>query len=297
MTRAAPAPRSQPEDAWLRDLVPMRPQGPIELIDRATQVLRTRLADLLVVSLGVNVPIWLVLALVLRTEWARGLTDNVQWFWSSVIPEPFLFATAGNGAHGTLAFVLGRALPSVGLAVTGAAAGVLVAAWSSGRPMTGGQALATVARRGHKLLALWALVHLLELVTVIGLFLGPLVFGITAPLWGMEGTAVWKTITRSWRLCFSQFMRVAVVVVLSTALATLIGALLGGAPLLFLFGLAGQWIDLSGTAVVSLAGVLPHLVMDPLLALSMALLALDLRVRVEGADLQADLAELQGARG
>ncbi len=58
---------------------------------------------------------------------------------------------------------------------------------------------------------------------------------------------------------------------------------------------ASQWSNLGGTAAVSLSGVLPHLVMDPLLALCMALLALDLRVRVEGADLEAELQELQRA--
>ncbi len=139
MSGAAPAPRSQPTDAWLRDLVPMRLQGPIEIIDRATQVVRTRLGDFLVISLGVNLPIWLVLAVVLRNDWARGLDSNVQWFWSSVVPEPFLFATTGTGAHGTtVGFLLGRGLPSLGLAVTGAATGVLVASWSAGRAMTGG---------------------------------------------------------------------------------------------------------------------------------------------------------------
>ena len=293
MTRAAPAPRSQPEGAYLRDLVPLRLQGPIELIDRATVVLRTRIRDLLVVSFAINLPIWLLLASVLRDEWARGLSENPQWFWSSILPEPFLFFSAGTGTHGDLwAFVLGRALPSFGLAATGAAAGVLVSSWAAGRPMTGTEALLAVARRGHKLLALWAVIHVLEVGTGIGLLLGPLVFGVAAPLWAIESSSVWGAVKRSWTLSLRQMGRVLVVVVLGTAIASLVGTLLGSVPLLVLFGLAGEWVDLGGTAIVSLAGVLPHLVLDPLLAMAMALLAVDLKVRSEGADLQAELDEL-----
>jgi MFS family permease len=270
----------------------MRPQGPVEVIDRATQVLRTRLADFLIVSVGVNVPIWLVLAIVLRSDWARGVSDNVQWFWSSIVPEPFLLATAGGGHHGTITFLLGRALPSLGLAVTGAATGMLVAAWSTGRALTGGQALAQVLRRGHQLLMLWMAVHVLETVTVVGLVVGPFVLGIAAPLWGMQPAGFWTTVRHSVRLSLSELGRSFLVVVLATVLAVLIGGLLGGAPFLIVSRITGSWTDLGGTAVVSLTGALPHLVMDPLLTLSMALLALDLRVRVEGADLRAELQEL-----
>jgi len=273
--------------------VPLRPQGPIEIVDRATQLLRTRARDVLVISLGVNIPMWLILAAALRDEWARGLTANAQWFWSSVLPEPFLFATSGSGSNGsTLTFVLGRALPSIGLAITGAAAGHLVGAWSRGQELTGTQALQLVARRGHKLLALWAIVHILEIFTGVGLVLGPLIFGIAAPLWAIESLSVGRTISRSWSLCISQLHRTAAAVGVATFISALIGALLAGAPLLFLYSVADRWVDLGGTATVSLAGVLPHALLDPLLALSMALLALDLKVRVEGADLTDELEAL-----
>lgn len=296
MTGAAPAPRSQPERAWLRDLVPLRPQGSIEIVDRATQILRTRARDLVVISLGVNVPMWLILAAVLRDEWARGLVDNPQWFWSSLLPEPFLFSTAGTGLHGsTLTLVLGRALPSIGLATTGAAAGFMVGAWSKGLPMTGTEALVAVARRSHKLMAVWALVHVIEIATCVGVVIGPIIFGITAPLWAIESLSVRGAITRSWQLCRRQLHRSTGTVTVATGISLLVGGLLGGAPLIFLYAIAGQWIDLGGTATVALAGVLPHAVIDPLLAMAMALLAIDLKVRVEGADLLDGLEALHRA--
>jgi len=293
MSGAAPAPRSQPEKQWLRDLVPLRPQGPVELIDRATQIMRTRIRDLATITLGVNLPVWLLLAAVLRGEWARGLNDNPQWFLSSLLPEPFLLATAGSGTHGsTWAFVLGRGLPSLGLAVTGAAAGTLLANWGAGRPMTGAEALVRVARRGHRVLLLWGAIHLLLLVSVVGLFLGPLAFGIAMPLWAIEETTTFSAIRRSWALSAKQLGRVFLTVVLATGLSLLVGVLLSAVPLLALFVVGSNWTDLGGTGLVALTGAIPHLVIDPLLAMSMALLALDLKVRVEGADLTAELDEL-----
>lgn len=298
MTRPAPSPRSQPERTLLRDLVPLRPQGPVELVDRATHIFRTRFRDLAFVSLAVHLPIWLFLAIVLREDWARGLNDNLLWYWSSLVPEPFLGGLLAEDAlgGGWIAAVLGRALPSVGLAVVGAASGHLLGSWSRGRPMTGPEALVAVARRGHRLLALWALVHLLEIGSVVGVVLGPFVFGIAAPLWALEGGTVTATIARSWRLSLRQLGRVLAAVTTATFVASLVTLLLGGALVLILFGFLGRWADLGGTAAVGLSGVLPHLVLDPLLAVSMALLAIDLRVRVEGADLEAELTELTSER-
>lgn len=290
--RAAPAPRSQPEQSILRDLVPMRPQGAVEIVDRATHLLRTRARDLAVISLGVNLPVWLVLAIVLRERWAAGLTDNVQWFWSGLVPDPFLFLTSGADGS-SWAFALGRALPSLGLAVTGAACGLLVQSWSQGRPLTGAAALACVARRGHRLLLLWAIVHAVEILTVVGVLVGPVAFGVAAPLWAMEGQGAWVTLRRSWTLARSELGRVLGTVATATFVAALVSAILGGATLAVLYGLIGEWTDLGGTASVSLVGVLPHLVLDPLLGLSMALLALDLQVRVDGADLRAEIAALR----
>lgn len=298
MSRPAPTPRSQPERTLLRDLVPLRPQGPVELVDRASHIFRNRFGDLAFITLAVHVPIWLILAIVLRDDWARGLNDNFLWYWSGIVPEPFIVGLAANGnvAGGWFGALLGRALPSLGLAVVGAACGFLVGSWSRGEPMSGAEALRAVSRRGHRLVALWALVHALEIGTVIGVVLGPFAFGVAAPLWAMEGRSVPATLARSWRLSLRQFGRVLGAVTSATFVASLVTLVLGGALVLILFGALGQWSDLGGTATVGLSGVLPHLVLDPLLALSMALLAVDLRVRVEGADLEAELVELTRAR-
>jgi hypothetical protein len=293
VTSAAPAPRTRRPGADLRLLVPLRPQGPIEVLDRATHLLRTRLADLLTISVIVQVPIWLVLALVLRDDWAAGVSDNVAWFWLAIAPDPVTLALLSDDATSasTLAIVLSRALPSLGLAAIGAACGVLVHDWSLGRPTAATDALVRVARRGHVLVAMWAIVHGIEIATCVGVVLGPLVFGVAAPLWAMEELGPWRTIQRCWRLAIPRFWSLCISVPVATLVSTLVGGALGAVGLLLLASLTGGWVDTGGTAMTALAAALPHLLLDPLLATCMALLALDLKVQVEGYDLEVELAE------
>lgn len=298
MSTAAPEPRTRPPGADLRLLVPLRPQGPIEVIDRATHLLRTRAGDLLGISVAVQLPIWLLLAVVLRDDWASGPSDNMAWFWLALFPDPVTFGVLLDEAEaaGPLGVVLSRALPSLGLAVIGAACGRLVHDWALGRPTRGTDALGAVLRRGHVLVALWALVHAVEIVTCIGLPLGPLVFGVAMPLWGMEGGAhPGRALTRSVRLSGRRFWWMCLSVPVATLVSALTGGLLGAAALPLVLGLAGGWAGAGGTATTALAGALPHLVLDPLLATSMALLALDLKVQVEGYDLDVELADAEQA--
>lgn len=303
MSTAAPEPRTRPPGADLRLLVPLRPQGPIEVIDRATHLLRNRAGDLLGISVAVQVPIWLLLALVLRDDWAGGAGDNLAWFWLALFPDPVTFGILLDEAEaaGALGVVLSRALPSLGLAVIGAACGRLVHDWALGRPTRGTDALGAVLRRGHLLVALWALVHVVEVVTCVGLALGPLVFGVAMPLWGMEGgTHPWRALMRSARLSRRRFWWLCLSVPIATLVSAITGGLLGGAGLPILVALTGDWAGTGGTATTALAAALPHLVLDPLLATSMALIALDLKVQVEGYDLDVELAEaeqVEQARG
>jgi hypothetical protein len=278
-------------------LVPLRPQGPIEVVDRATLLLRQRFSDFITISLTVHAPIWFVLALVLRDQWAGGLEDNQAFVWLALFPDPITLGLLADRAaeEGPIGIVLARALPSFGLAVIGAASGVLVSDWSRGRPTRGADALKRVARRLHVLAALWTIVHAIEIVTCVGTVLGPLVFGVSAPLWAMEGLGPWSAVARSWRLSIRQLGRLCLSIPVATIVSAMTGALLGLLALPLILAFSGGWVDLGGTGVTALAAALPHLVLDPLLAASMALIALDLKVQTEGHDLRVELAESEGS--
>ncbi len=299
MSPAAPEPRTRPAGSDLRTLVPLRPQGPIEVVDRATNLLRTRLGDFATISLAVQVPIWLVLAVTLRDEWATGIEDNLAFFWLAFFPDPVTLGLLGDQAAGagTVGILGSRLLPSFGLAVIGAACGLLVHDWSRGRTTTGGDALRRVGRRLPSLAGLWALVHVLEVVTCVGVVLGPLVFGIAAPLWAMEGLGPWRGVVRSFRLSLRRFWTLCLSIPVATLVAALTAALLSLVGVPILSSLTGGWVDAGGAAATALAGALPHLVLDPLLATAMALIALDLKVQVEGYDLEVELHEATGVDG
>lgn len=296
---AAPEPRHRPPGSDLRALVPLRPQGPLEVVDRATLVVRTRAADLLTVSAVVQLPIWLVLAVVLRDEWASGLADNGGVFWLAIFPDPltlgYLFDEAT--ASGPFAVVAARALPSIGLAFIGASCGHLVHDWARGIPTRGLDALARVARRAHVLLALWLIVHAFQVVLCLpGAVVGWFFLSVASPLWAIEGLGPWSTVVRSWKLSARRLGPLIVSIPVATFVSALVGGAIGAVGLAILAGVTGGWVDIGGTAATAMSAALPHLVLDPLLAVSMALIALDLKVQVEGYDLEVDLQDL-AARG
>lgn len=279
--------------------MPLRPQGPIEVIDRATHLLRSRAGDVLGIGAMVQLPIWLVLALVFRDRWAEGLGDNGVWTLLAIVPDPTTLGLLADEelAGSPWAVLLARGLPSLGLAVMGGAYGILVHDWSRGRSTTGGQALVAALRRLPHLAGLWALVHVIEIVTCVGLVVGPLVFGVAAPLAGIERLGPLRGVKRSWALSSRRLGSLLLAIPIATLVATATAAVLGGLGTGLLALVFQDWVDAGGAAVVALSAALPHLVLDPILALSMALLALDLKVQVEGYDLEVDLAAAEAATG
>ncbi len=122
---AAPEPRTRPAGPDLQLLVPLRPQGLVEVVDRATNLLRTRLGDFATISLIVQVPLWLVLAPAVRDEWASGIEDNLAFSWLAFVSDPVILGLLADraGDGDTLGILGSRLLASFGLAVIGAACG------------------------------------------------------------------------------------------------------------------------------------------------------------------------------
>ena len=134
--------------------------------------------------------------------------------------------------------------------------------------------------------------HLLELVSVLGLGILPLAvmtwFLVTAPIIGAEGIGPVDAMRRSARLVNRRFWMVLGLALLSVLVELLFETALGVLPTLLtsLLGTDGiAWV-LTGALTI-----FTQLVTIPVVAGITVLIYLDLRVRTEGLDLELDAIE------
>jgi hypothetical protein len=265
--------------------VDLRPLTALERVDGGLRVLKLAPATMVAIAACTVVPVQLLASLV---------PDD-----PSHPADPMLVAWLGRGAAITLAEDSDRAalgvallaLESIALAVATAATAVLVAGWYAGRRPGTGEVLRAAVGRLPALVAAWALVHAAGAVAAIALVVGALVplvlFSIVTPVLAGEGLGVVAALRRSVALTKR---RPAVVfgACLSIALADLAlrGALSASSLL---------WTDLglpAPDAVAAAVGVGTRLVTVPMVAGAIVLLHLELRVRVEGHDLDIAAEEL-----
>jgi hypothetical protein len=202
------------------------------------------------------------------------------------------FQLSDSGAVSGAAWAVLQVGPMIALVFVAAAMARLVSAWHVGHDLNLRELLRGSVTRAWPLLAAWTMVHLLELVSVLGLGILPLAvmtwFLVTAPIIGAEGIGPVDAMRRSARLVNRRFWMVLGLALLSVLVELLFETALSVLPTLLtsLLGTDGiAWV-LTGALTI-----FTQLVTIPVVAGITVLIYLDLRVRTEGLDLELDAIE------
>jgi len=276
--RRSPAPDVRSRHAAVPRPTPLRPLTTPDVLDGAVAIIKADPRTVLLISALFVVPVQVVVAY-LQRDALGGLG------FAEITSDPSLAGTAGNsdssGGATLVAFVGG----SLALNLVAAAIARLVSGWYAGAPPTTGQALARTARRAPVLVLVWAVVHAAELVGAVLLFLPALgvmtIFVVTAPVVGVEDVGPFAALARSARLVGRRFWQVLGTALLIGVVGTVLTQTLGLLPTLpVLFGFEAAWV------VVAIGGSAVSLFTTAYVAAATVLLYLDLRVRVEGLDIE-----------
>lgn len=201
------------------------------------------------------------------------------------------FEVGASIGSGSAALVL-QLGPMLALVFVAAALARLVSAWHVGHDLTLGELLRSTLRLWWPLLASFVLVHVLELVSVIGFGVLPLAvmtwFLVTAPVIGAEGAGPVAAMRRSARLVSRRFWNVLGLALLSFLVELLFESAIGLLPTLLTTFLGTDGL---GWVLSGVVGILTQLVTVPFVAAVTVLVYLDLRVRTEGLDLEVQVAE------
>jgi hypothetical protein len=249
-----------------------------DILDGAVEILKLAPRTVIVLTAVLALPIQLAAVAVANA----GIQDPTLM---GVLGSPVFVGQAGSDRT-NIAVVL-FVLSSVLLPVLTAAIAWLVASWYGGASPGLAEVARATARRVPALLLAWLLVHLAELVagavTFFVLGLGGVavmvLFMLTAPVIAVEGAGPVRAMRRAARLARRGFFPLLLVAVLSAIVQnvvffafTALGALTGD----FSWG----WI------VVAVLTTVGTLVSQPVVAGATALAYIDIRVRVEGLDLE-----------
>jgi hypothetical protein len=256
-----------------------------DLLDGSLRILKQAPGTVIGLAAVATLPVQLLLGILSRNSLED--TDFEQLF-SDAFSGSGSTDLTGSLDGGT--FAIGIVLQGLVLAWVAAGLAVLVTGWYTGRDRTLGEVAGLTARRIGPLVVAWVLVHLAEGVSLVGLLVGALVpmtfFAVVTPVLACEAVGPWRALRRSATLTRHRFGAVLgtclAVVVVDMLLTT---SLTGVASIYLATDLPAPWVV--GTAVAAAAG----LVITPFAAGVAVLLYLDLRVRVEGLDIQLAAAE------
>ncbi len=260
--------------------IPLRAMTMADRLDGSLRILKLAPGPVVAIAAVAVVPVQLLAAVALR----------------GVPSEPQLEAIVGKAATA----VLLEDVSSIGIAVVmlvveafslsfvTAAIADLVAGWYLGQRRDTGEVIARAARRLPTLAAAWLLVHLVEgvfsLVFVVGALVPMAWFAVVVPVIGVEGVGAWRAMGRSFSLTKRAFAPTALMCVLVAVVDLLLRIALTAISLLF-----GELP--AGWAVAAVFNTASRLVTVPFVAGCATLLYLDLRVRLEGLDIELAAAD------
>jgi hypothetical protein len=257
-----------------------------DMLDGAVEILKLSPRTVITLTAAVVLPAQLAIALISTTSVSNPTI-------AGVLGAPIFVGQIGSDRNNAVLVLY--VLSSVVLPILTAAMAWLVASWYGGSSPSVAAVARAVGRRVPALLAAWLLVHVVEIVAgvvtffVLGLggFLVVPLLALTAPVIAVEGIGPIAAMRRSVRLARRGYMRLTAVVVFSAFVENVVFISITALSELVL-GLPWGWIITS--SVIALATI----VCKPIVAGATALAYIDLRVRVEGLDI--DLAVTEMAR-
>jgi hypothetical protein len=278
----SPPAREEPTGLGLRRLAPMTVS---DILDGGFVILKRAPATVIGLTAAFVVPVQALGAWLNRG--AEGL--DLEELLSQSDPS---FRIGDAGASSPAATWVIQAGPMIALVFVAAGLARLVSAWHVGNDLTLSQLLRGSVARAWPLLVAWVLVHLLELVSIIGFGVLPLAvmtwFLVTAPVIGAEGLGPIAAMRRSARLVNRRFWMVLGLALLSVLVELLFETAIGLLPTLLSYFLGTDGVAWVLTAAVA---ILTQLITMPVVAGITVLIYLDLRVRTEGLDLELDAIE------
>jgi hypothetical protein len=249
-----------------------------DILDGAIKLLRANARAILLIVATIVVPLDFIVA-----YFERNLNGGQGFL--QVVHDPTA-AAAQNGpspvAVAALSFVL---LWFILPLVCGAVSRLVMASYLGGE-MKAQKALGAAVKCAPALLVATVIVHLAELIGVlgagIGLFFVMPLFMMTAPAISLEELGPFAGVARSVRLARRRYWPTVGIALLSGVLAYVLNEALGLVPgaLAVFIGLHWGWLILAG------ASVLQQLVTTSLITIVATLAYLDARIRQEGFDLQ-----------
>lgn len=252
----------------------VRPVGPAGVLDGGFELLRFRFGRLVGLSASLFVPIWLV-DLVLLVVVGAPSVDR-----SAVGPAVF---SVGGGAAWSWAIVAAQA---VALSALGIAVGAATVAWSERRDPSWSELVAVAVRRSWVAATIVVLSMVIKLplacFALVPWLIGDALVFTASVVAGAERTGPWRALRRSIALSWRELGRALVIVTGGLVITQVLRVSFSAGPATIV-----AIVDPSATAVVfaERLGAIVGVVVEPLTACIAARAYVDLRCRVEGADL------------
>jgi len=256
-----------------------------DILDGAVKLMRANAKTLLIIIVTVALPLDIVMAYFERN--LNGGQGILQ-----IIHNPS--ASQPNSPSSTFTVYIFTILATwIVIPLVCAAASRVVMASYLGGALKAKDALKAMLRRAPALLVATLIVHLAELVGVLGIGIGyffvmPL-FIMTAPAISLEDLGPFAGVARSFRLAKRRYWPTVGIALLSGLLAYFLNFAVGLVPSVIVIFIGYRW----GWLIVAGTSLLQQLVTISLVTIVATLVYLDARIRQEGFDLQVMASRLE----